>query len=139
MSEANDLSAELGLHRDAYLRADHDRVSLAARVAELEKANVGLADESQRLQDALRFYAEGNHFTPDDATDWDDVSGEPPNFLCGSGEATIEDGSVARKALEGFDWRKELCDDCGKPLGQHVTRIECPTVSSSEQHSKEPT
>jgi hypothetical protein len=50
--------------------------------------------------DALRFYAESDHFMLADPDAWDTVSGEPQNFLCDeAGTATVEDGSVAKAAL----------------------------------------
>lgn len=52
-------------------------------------------------RDTLRYYAEGHHFTLHEPTAWDTVSGEPANFqedeAC---TATVEDGSVAKMALE---------------------------------------
>jgi hypothetical protein len=75
----------------------------AARVAELEAANVGLATEAQRLKGGLRFYARGLHFSPDNDADWEDVSGEPPNFLCDERGTTIEDGTIAKDVLLGRD------------------------------------
>ncbi|WP_216621292.1 DUF3850 domain-containing protein, partial [Cupriavidus necator] len=54
------------------------------------------------ILDALRFYANGSHFILSDGTAWDTVSGEPPNFWCDeAGTATVEDGSVAKLALQG--------------------------------------
>lgn len=54
------------------------------------------------LQEALSFYARGHHFCGGDFEEWESVSGEPPNFLCGPNDddGMIEDGSVARMALE---------------------------------------
>ncbi|WP_197672302.1 hypothetical protein [Cupriavidus nantongensis] len=52
--------------------------------------------------DALRFYANGSHFTLSDETAWDTVSGEPQNFWCDdAGTATVEDGSIAKAVLQG--------------------------------------
>ncbi|HBO82074.1 DUF551 domain-containing protein [Cupriavidus sp. UBA2534] len=54
------------------------------------------------ILDALRFYANGSHFNIADDTAWDTVSGEPQNFLCDeAGTATVEDGSIAKLALQG--------------------------------------
>ena len=58
------------------------------------------------LESALRFYAHGHHFFGDKET-WDTVSGEPQNFWCNeAGDATVEDGSIAKKFLLGHwqDW-----------------------------------
>jgi len=66
----------------------------------IESLNLRVA----RLVDALKFYADGSHFIPTDDCDWENVSGEPPNFLendldDGRGGATVEDGSIAKQAL----------------------------------------
>jgi hypothetical protein len=54
------------------------------------------------ILDALRFYANGSHFTMHDSSAWDTVSGEPQNFYEDeSNTATVEDGSVAKLALQG--------------------------------------
>jgi hypothetical protein len=51
--------------------------------------------------EALKFYADGDHFMRHDTGAWDSVSGEPSNFYeDDAGTATVEDGSVARAALE---------------------------------------
>ena len=53
-----------------------------------------------RLLEALRFYADRNHFILSDDSAWDTVSGEPQNFWCDeAGTATVEDGSIARAAI----------------------------------------
>ena len=65
-----------------------------------------LADRKQRggdvaaLREALKFYADQDHFIIADDDAWDTVSGEPQNFFCDeAGTATVEDGSIARAAL----------------------------------------
>ena len=56
--------------------------------------------EVERLRDALKFYADREHFHFESGN-WDTVSGEPLNILwCGDEPDFIEDGSVARAALE---------------------------------------
>lgn len=59
----------------------------------------------QPVLDALRFYANGHHFTiDDDHQQFDTVSGEPQNWLCSERDddcTMIEDGSIARAALCG--------------------------------------
>lgn len=58
------------------------------------------------LESALRFYAHGHHFFGD-LTTWDTVCDEPQNFWCNeAGDATVEDGSIAKKFLLGKwqDW-----------------------------------
>lgn len=52
---------------------------------------------------ALRFYAQRQHFVIADSDAWDTVSGEPPNYWCDdAGTATVEDGAIARIALEAL-------------------------------------
>lgn len=59
--------------------------------------------ETQRLREALKFYADRDHFAEDIGSDWDNVSGEPANILWHEQEAWfVEDGSVARAALLGM-------------------------------------
>jgi len=54
----------------------------------------------ERLRAALKFYADREHFHFESGN-WDTVSGEPLNILwCGDEPDFIEDGSVARSALE---------------------------------------
>lgn len=55
--------------------------------------------EVERLRDALKFYADREHYHFESGN-WDTVSGEPQNILwCGDEPDFIEDGSVARAAL----------------------------------------
>ena len=63
--------------------------------------------DNRRLQDGLKFYAEGHHFMPEEASDWEDVSGEPPNFLCDENGNTVEDGSIAKKIIEGWAFAED--------------------------------
>lgn len=69
-----------------------------------ETARRLLAARDERIRvltEALRFYAQRDHFIVADDDAWDTVSGEPPNLWCDeAGTATVEDGSVARAALE---------------------------------------
>ncbi|WP_256093678.1 hypothetical protein [Pseudomonas putida] len=56
--------------------------------------------EVERLRAALKFYADREHFHFESGN-WDTVSGEPLNILwCGDEPDFIEDGTVARAALE---------------------------------------
>jgi hypothetical protein len=56
--------------------------------------------EVERLRAALKFYADREHYQFESGN-WDTVSGEPLNILwCGDEPDFIEDGSVARAALE---------------------------------------
>lgn len=59
--------------------------------------------EVQRMREALKFYADRDHFADDIGNDWDSVSGEPTNILWHGQEAWfVEDDSVARAALLGM-------------------------------------
>ena len=83
------------------------------RVAELDKANVNLADECERMKQGLRFYARGYHFSGDEGA-WEDVSGEPPNWLCDEHGSTVEDGGIAKSVLLGqsIKWtEKDMFDN----------------------------
>lgn len=65
--------------------------------APVERDEVG---ELDRLRSALKFYADREHFHFESGN-WDTVSGEPLNILwCGDEPDFIEDGTVARAALE---------------------------------------
>lgn len=60
------------------------------------------ATEIESLRAALRWYADGEHFTKADPDAWDTVSGEPQNWWCDeAGTAMVEDGSLAGMVLEG--------------------------------------
>ena len=60
------------------------------------------ADEIALLRDALKWYADGEHFTKADPNAWDTVSGEPQNWWRDEdGTAMVEDGSLAGMALAG--------------------------------------
>lgn len=60
-----------------------------------------LVVENGILREALQFYADGSHFVRHDAGLWDTVSGEPGNFFEDeANSATVEDGSVAKLALD---------------------------------------
>jgi hypothetical protein len=62
----------------------------------------GWVEERENLRKALQFYADGDHFIKSEPNSWDTVSGEPQNYWCDeAGTATVEDGSIAKLALEG--------------------------------------
>jgi|GEM_PF-4549403 len=64
------------------------------------KAFAARDGEVERLRAALKFYADREHYHFESGN-WDTVSGEPLNILwCGDEPDFIEDGSVARAALE---------------------------------------
>lgn len=53
-----------------------------------------------KVEEALEFYAEGEHFIRVDPNAWDTVSGEPVNlWKDAANTATIEDGTIARFSL----------------------------------------
>lgn len=63
---------------------------------------IDLTREVQSLRAALKWYADGEHFTKADPDAWDTVSGEPQNWWCDeAGTAMVEDGSLAGMVLEG--------------------------------------
>lgn len=69
----------------------------------LREANLALAMESHRLQEALSFYAEQQHLVGADR--WESASGESEAWLCSNladEQAMVEDGSTAREALQPF-------------------------------------
>lgn len=78
----------------------------------LREGNFQLATENQRLREALRFYANRQHWTCEGAArlEWDTVSGEPQNWHWRENATDdaegIEDGEIARSALRGenVDW-----------------------------------
>lgn len=66
-----------------------------------EAAAHALLKERDTLTKALKFYADRNHFMVSDYNAWDTASGEDQTFWCDeNGTATIEDGDVARQALD---------------------------------------
>lgn len=66
-------------------------------------------------REALQFYADGSHFVIADEEAWDTVSGEPSNFWCDDGTATVEDGTVAKMALAGTPLSDEDDDGAAPP------------------------
>ncbi|WP_137917120.1 hypothetical protein [Hydrogenophaga sp. 2FB] len=73
---------------------------LGVKVEEASLVTAGAENEDSEMRQALRFYAEGNHFIPVNPDDWESVSGEPGNFLEDEAHtATVEDGTVAKRAL----------------------------------------
>lgn len=81
-------------------------------------------DEIALLRTALRFYARGQHYHLDDTEEFDTVSGEPQNWLCsGCSETMVENGRVAKSALEGTPchWIDGDDDETPLPLAGEVT------------------
>lgn len=82
----------------AYQQADADGVMVLVSRQACEEA----ATEIESLRAALKWYADGEHFTKADPDAWDTVSGEPQNWWCDeAGTAVVEDGSLAGMVLEG--------------------------------------
>lgn len=80
--------------------AMHEIKTLTQTVADLRA-------ERERLSAALQFYADKKHFMLSDPSAWDTVTGEPSNFWCDAGSATVEDGTIAKLTLAG----KSVFDD----------------------------
>jgi hypothetical protein len=57
-------------------------------------------EQIELLREALKFYADGEHFVIHDTMVWDTVSGEPQNlYEHDDNSATVEDGSIAKQAI----------------------------------------
>lgn len=86
-----------------------NQVELMNTITRLKAENQALQDrltatdaENDRLRTGLKFYADKDHFSEDMCGDFDTVSGEPANILWHESECWfVEDGSIARHALEG--------------------------------------
>ncbi|WP_440105641.1 hypothetical protein [Acidovorax sp. BL-A-41-H1] len=104
--DANDLEAMAKQRpQDKFLKGS-GVLKLIQAIRDLERANRQLQAQQptniDNLRKALQFYADGHHFAMHDETAWDTVSGEPVNFYEDeAGTATVEDGSIAKLALEG--------------------------------------
>ena len=110
--------------RERDLQAQVD--ALTEELASVEASNRIRGDELARLRavepvappgwrEALQFYADRSHFVIADADAWDTVSGEPSNFWCDNGTATVEDGTVAKMALAGTPLSDEDDDGAAPP------------------------
>ena len=94
--------------------ADFDRVT-AERDA-LQALLTAADERADVLEQALKFYADGDHLLLADPDAWDTCSGEPVNFLHDdAGTASVEDGSIAKAALKPAEPAKEghVCTGCG--------------------------
>ena len=97
--------------------ADHDRVTAErdAQIAALKSGNEYAVRKCQELQalltaaderadvleQALKFYADRDHYSVDDGLNWDSCSGEPYNLLWHEDQPWfIEDSSIAKAALK---------------------------------------
>jgi hypothetical protein len=64
------------------------------------------------LIEALKYYANGDHLLLADPDAWDTCSGEPLNFLHDdAGTASVEDGSIAKAALESLNQQPASAGD----------------------------
>jgi hypothetical protein len=83
-------------HAEAMTREGlHSKSRIAGELAarDIEIAN---------LRAALKWYADGKHFSKADPDAWDTVSDEPQNWWCDeAGTAMVEDGSLAAMVLAG--------------------------------------
>lgn len=80
-----------------------DRLALARVIHAAQSAST-LAADNERLRVSLRFYANGEHYQADENEEFDNVSGEPENWLCSGipdSSTMIENGTIARRALLG--------------------------------------
>jgi hypothetical protein len=82
-----------------------DYLALHKRLAAAPAGQAAAPEEKPTRADllaALKWYADGEHFTKADPDAWDTVSGEPQNWWCDeAGTATIEDGTLAGMVLAG--------------------------------------
>jgi hypothetical protein len=84
-------------------------------------------EDISALKRCLKFYADGDHFVLSDEHAWDTVSGEPQNFYCDeAGTATVEDGTLARMALEGkpINWDEDK---------QHLLSLNTATLATDDR------
>ena len=85
-----------------YREAADALTAQAATIAEQARELEALRAEVQNLRAALKWYADGEHFTMAVQDAWDTVSGEPQNWWCDeAGTAMVEDGRHAGMVLEG--------------------------------------
>lgn len=94
---------------------------LAEDVAALRKRAEETEADNRELRVALRFYARAEHYSTDEADEFDTVSGEPDNWLSSGREDSgtmIEDGSIARQALRGqpINWMDGDEDTTPQPI-----------------------
>lgn len=74
-----------------------DVAGMEREIAALRRELTAAQQRVAGLELTLQFYADGTHYSGDE---WEDVSGEPPNWLCNPHGDTIEDGTIAKAALE---------------------------------------
>ncbi|MEE1917975.1 hypothetical protein V0R52_16425 [Pseudomonas asiatica] len=83
-----------------WTKEEAERDAAATRLPIVGLGPMTYSAEVERLRAALKFYADREHYHFESGN-WDTVSGEPLNILwCGDEPDFIEDGTVARAALE---------------------------------------
>lgn len=104
MSEAQRFWSHEASNIRCVREADFDRVT-AERDA-LQQRLTAADERADVLESALKFYADGDHYSVDDGLNWDSCSGEPANILWHEDQPWfIEDGSVAKAALKPAEGR----------------------------------
>jgi hypothetical protein len=94
----------------------------AAEIARLEA-------DVEWYRKGLQFYADGNHAIFNDEMAWDTVSGEPQNYWCDeAGTATVEDGTIAKKILEGWALPDDLDNEGMIPPADHSAPAVAPAA-----------
>lgn len=94
------------------------------------------ADErADRLEQALKFYADGDHLLLADPDAWDTCSGEPVNFLHDdAGTASVEDGSIAKAALKPAEGGGDAARLALRPENQRITPARFKCLACGEYH-----
>lgn len=114
-------TAEVIALRGAYLRAGEREHELRTELAQLRAA--------------LKFYADRDHYSTDDGSNWDSCSGEPANILWHESEPWfIEDGSIARAALAiSAERGSPNCATCNGEgaVGNILDTVPCPDCAAA--------
>ena len=101
-----------------FLDAAERCVAAERREKELQQRLTAADERADRLEQALKFYADGDHLLLADPDAWDTCSGEPVNFLHDdAGTASVEDGSIAKAALKPVESSGKpcACPGCDSP------------------------
>ena len=87
-----------------------------AREQALQQRLTAADERADVLEQALKFYADRDHYSVDDGLNWDSCSGEPYNILWHEDQPWfIEDGSIAKAALKPAQPAQDerVCTGCG--------------------------